>query len=683
MLSFKKWNIMKYNRDQANIIAEEYGYDAVIAIMLSAKGITDKQEIDAFFSDENELIDPFTLPDMDIAVERIGTALDNGEKIAVFGDFDADGITSTALLYLYLTDCGGDVQYYIPDRNKEGYGLNKAAIDAFHSDGVSLIITVDNGIAAADEVNYANEIGIDVVITDHHMQSDFIPNAVAVVNPHRRDSICKYCEWAGVGVTFKLVCALNGDEDEIIEKYSDLTAIGTIADVVSVCGENRILIKKGLKKINASKRLGIVALKGVSGMISKTIDSVNLAFGICPRINAAGRMGSAERAVKLLITEDGDEAVRLAEEISQANSDRIDVETEMFNDADEYIHTHPEILYDRILVLSGKGWNPGVGGIVASKLVEKYGKPCIVISETDDDTVKGSCRSINGFSIFEALSSASSLLEQFGGHTLAAGFSIKKENIDDFRIAVNDYAEKMFHNMPVPQIDIDFKLNPASVNLNTLESLNAFQPFGTDNTKPVLGLYKMEILNITSVSGNKHVKLTLFKNGVTIQALYFNHSSFHLPFMRGDIVNCAVTLEKNEYYGRVNVSVFIKDIKLSVCDDDDIISGRQLFNNFMTDNLSDGEIDRIAVERDDIAIVYRWIKHFNGWGYSYEDLYIRMNVPSLNFAQFLISVEIMKQIGVIIEDTESGRLDLPIEAVKMKLTDSEIYNKMCSLATPF
>ena len=681
-MAFKKWVLSEYDKDLAKDLIESYDVDALTAILLTSRGITKAEQIEAFLNDEVFLIDPFTLPDMDLAVDRIGTAIDSGEKIAIFGDFDADGVTSTAMLYLYLKECGADVIYYIPSRINEGYGLNIKAIDEFKNEGVSLIITVDNGISAFDEVEYARSLGIDVVVTDHHMQGSVLPDAVAVVNPHRNDSECEYSDWAGVGVAFKLICALDGSEEEILNKYADLISIGTVADIVPVLGENRVIIKKGIELINNSKRLGIVALKGVAGVNDKTLTSNDIAFALSPRINAAGRIGSASKAVELLITDEPDKAIELAEQINEYNSQRVKIENEMLQSA---IWRLEEMVdnYDRVLVIDGKGFNSGVSGIVASRICERYGKPCIIIADDGEEILKGSCRSINGFNIFEALSACCDSLVQFGGHTLAAGLSIKRDKVDEFRALINDYASKMFRYMPANELKIDFKINPASINLDTLNSINLFQPFGMNNSKPLFGIFGAKLLNVTPVSGDKHVKLTLAKNDTTFSAMYFGHSTYSIPFSRGDMVDIAVSIEKNEYYGKINVSIFIKDIKFSGFKDEAIIGGKNVFENFMRNEMNSKEIKYILTDRDNIAQIYRFIKENNGWVNSLEDMYMSIKPVRMNFSQFMLSFKIMLELGIVIRDDDRDRYDLPIVSEKVNIPDSEYYKKMLDYKNKF
>lgn len=678
-MAYKKWNVSKNDKALAKELMEQYDIDAITAILLSSRGITDEDNIESFFSDDFVSVDPFTLPDMDLAVERIGFAIDNGEKIAIFGDFDADGVTSTALLYSYLKSVGASVIYHVPDRMKEGYGLNKEAVKRFKEQHIDLIITVDNGISAFDEVALANDLGMDVVVTDHHMQGGILPDAVAVVNPHRTDSECEYEDWAGVGVAFKLVCALAGSEDEILEEYADLVCIGTVADIVPVLGENRHLIKKGLLQINDTKRLGIAALKGVAGAGNKQLTEGDIAFVISPRINAAGRIGSASKAVELLITEDADTAIRLAEEINEYNSERIKIENKMFEDACELL-SDDTYIHDRVLVLCCTGWNSGISGIVASKICEKFGKPCIIIADTGADVLKGSCRSIKGFSIFEALSACCDSLEQFGGHMLAAGLSVRRDKVDEFRELINDYASKMFRYMPAPEINIDVKINPASISLDTYYSVSRFAPFGMNNPKPLFGIYKAQIYSISPISGNKHIKISLSKNNQSFSVIYFGYSTTSVPFQRGDIVDLAISIEKNDYYGKPTLSLFLKSIRHSGFNDDNILGGKRVYENFMRGETNRAELASIITNRDNIAQIYRFIRARNGWKFSMEELYMNLKPVIMSYCQMRISLEIMIDLGIVIYDTDRGRIDLPIQPMKVNIPDSAIYKKINELS---
>ena len=481
-MSRKKWVISPCDRDAAASISENCGVDPFAAYLLCARGITDEFEVESFLYD-TDLMNPFELPDMDKAAERTLSAIENGEKITVFGDYDADGVTSTALLYSYLKSKGACVDYYIPDRAGEGYGMSIDAIQALKERGTELIITVDNGISAIEEVEYAHNIGMDVVVTDHHRVGEALPRAVAVVDPHRADAELEFREWAGVGVAFKFICALEGDEGyELLEQYGDIVALGTVADIVSLRGENRIIVRSGIAYMNAAisegtLRPGLAALLEASGSTA-ALDSSSLAFRFAPRINAAGRMGSAYTALRLLLSESREEALQIAEEISQANTERQTIELQIAQSAIDYIEENPHIKYQRVIVVAGKDWHQGVIGIVASRLVEKYGKPAIIISRSGE-IAKGSGRSIEGFSLYDALTYCSELLTQYGGHTLAAGMSIEDDKIDQFREKINEYASGATPAVPV--ISIDCKLNPASINPELVYSMQMLEPFGAEN----------------------------------------------------------------------------------------------------------------------------------------------------------------------------------------------------------
>ena len=678
-LSRKRWVVSKCDKDRAATIAENCGIEPFAAYLLCARGMTDEFEIESFLFD-TDLIDPFTLPDMDKACERINQALDNGEKITVFGDYDADGVTSTALLYSFLSSIGGNVDYYIPDRTGEGYGMNCGAIDALKGRGTDLIVTVDNGISAIEEIEYARSLGIDVVVTDHHKAGDVLPDAVAVVDPHRQDSCCEFNEWAGVGVTFKLISALDESEGyELLEKYADIIALGTIADIVSLKGENRILVRCGVAFINlaisnGTLREGLKALFDESASAGP-VDASSLAFRIGPRINAAGRMGSAERALKLLLTEDATEAKAIAEEISRANAERQETESGITEAAIRIIEENPQIKYSRVIVVSGEGWHQGVIGIVASRLVEKYGKPCIVISE-NGDVAKGSGRSIDGFSLYDALTYCKASLVQYGGHILAAGLSVENTRIDEFRNKINEYAINL--ERAVAELNIDCKLNPASINLDMISSIEQLAPFGADNPQPVFGLYNMEITGRQPVGNGKHMRLMLQKNGYSIGAIMFSVSASDFPFFESDKVDLAVRLSVGEYMGKAKINIQIKDIKFSGLDDDVVITSEQDYEDFSSGkDLSEEVIGRINVSRELCGDIYRFIRVNNKWHYSAEVLCHRLGLSAENIVNCRIALDVLTELGII--KFNDGCYTLPSENVKNPIDNSKIFMRAQSL----
>lgn len=672
----KKWIVNKCDKDLAANIAENCGVDPFVAYLLVARGFTDEFLVESFLYD-TDICDPFTLPDMEKACERIKSAIDACEKITIFGDYDADGVTSTALLYSYLSKVSANVDYYIPDRAGEGYGMNVSAIETLKERGTKLVITVDNGISAIEEIEKAKELGIDVVVTDHHQAGEVLPDAVAVVDPHRKDCELDFREWAGVGVAFKLVSALAScDVYDLLEDYGDILAIGTIADIVSLKGENRILVRAGLAVlnetlINGTLRKGLKALIDESGA-TKNMTSMNAAFRIAPRINAAGRMGSAERAIKLLLTDDNDEATLLAAEISSANAERQSTESGITEFAENYIEKHPEIKFSKVIVVDGENWHQGVIGIVASRLCEKYGKPCIVISK-NGETAKGSGRSIDGFSLYEALSFCKDILVQYGGHKLAAGLTVETEKIDEFRKMINEYAESVDDILPV--LKLDCKLNPASINLDMLSVINILEPFGAENPQPLFGLFNMKITGIQPVGSNKHIRLTVNKNGVSLPVMLFSVTPEDFPFAVSDTVDLAVRLTSNEYMGEVKVSIQVKDIKLSDVNDDEVLKSLVLYESFRRgDELSKEQKQKLLPDREFCGNVYKYLRANNGFSSTEEILCYRLGFKEEKISALKIALDMFIELGVI--NYENGKYLLPTESKKVELTESNIYKSL-------
>lgn len=674
-LSRKKWVVSECNKDIAATIAENCGVEPFAALLLCSRGMTDEFEVESFLYD-TDLSDPFALPDMEKAVERIKLALENGEKISVFGDYDADGVTSTALLYSYLSSRGANVDYYIPDRDGEGYGMNLGAIDALKERGTTLIITVDNGISSIDEVAYAKTLGIDVVVTDHHKVGEVLPDAVAVVDPHRSDFLSDFCDWAGVGVAFKLVCALDGSEGyELLEEYGDIVTVGTIADIVPLKGENRIIVRSGVAFINAaiadgSLRKGLRALIEAGGSATK-LDATAVAYRIAPRINAAGRMGSAERALKLLLCDDEAQARELAEEISNANTLRQSTESEIAEAAIAYTESHPEIKHRRVLVVEGEGWHAGVIGIVASRLVEKYGKPCIVISK-NGEAAKGSGRSIGEFNLYDALSYCSAELTRFGGHTLAAGLSLNTDNIASFRDKINEYARTQ--PVPVPTVNIDCKLNPATLSTDLVYSLDVLGPFGAENPSPLFGLYNMEVTAVQPVGGGKHLRISVRRKASAITAIMFSVTPAEFPFEIGDKVDLAVKLGINEYLGKEQLSVQVKAVRFAGSNDDAVMGSLVDYDDFCAGGeLTDELLQKISVDREFCARVYKYIKMMGGWCHSAEILCKRLGFSEEKISSCQIALDALSELGILVCD--NGKYNLPKENVKSALDNSEIFRR--------
>ena len=610
----RKWEVRPLDKERAAAFAQTYGVPFFLAMLMNIRGLDDAAHLREFLGEGEPLSDPFLLKDMDKAAARITRAVDNMEKIAVYGDYDADGVTSTAMLYSYLETRGADVIFYIPQREGEGYGMNIGAVEYLKEQGVSLIVTVDNGISSVQEVARANELGIDVVVTDHHRPQEILPDAVAVVDAYRPDDTSPYKHFSGVGIAFKLLMALEdgaGDVEDLLEAYSDLAAIGTIGDIVPLTGENRTLIRAGLERLSQSDRPGVQALLENAGVAGKALTSTNVAFTLVPRINATGRMGAPERAVRLLISGYEEEAEVLSEEICADNEERRRVEAEIAEAAFANIEAKG-YMKDRVVVVDGENWHHGVIGIVASRVTERCGKPCMIISRGETEA-KGSGRSIEGFSLFEAICACGDLLIKFGGHPMAAGITLKPENIEAFRKRINRYAAEHFPQMPTQTVTLDCKLNPAALSVSMAQSLTQLEPFGNGNPQPVFGLFNMELSNVTPVGGGGHLRLTLEKNGAVITAMRFNTKPEELPYHIGDKIDLAVQLEAREFRGQPSLTVIVRDMKFAAFNTEKNIASLASFEKWQRGEvLSAEDKNRLYPDRACLAAIYRALRTVNG-----------------------------------------------------------------------
>ena len=610
----RKWEVRPLDKERAAAFAQTYGVPFFLAMLMNIRGLDDAAHLREFLGEGEPLSDPFLLKDMDKAAARITRAVDNMEKIAVYGDYDADGVTSTAMLYSYLETRGADVIFYIPQREGEGYGMNMGAVEYLKEQGVSLIVTVDNGISSVQEVARANELGIDVVVTDHHRPQEILPDAVAVVDAYRPDDTSPYKHFSGVGVALKLLMALEdgaGDVEDLLEAYSDLAAIGTIGDIVPLTGENRTLIRAGLERLSQSDRPGVQALLENAGIAGKALTSTNVAFTLVPRINATGRMGAPERAVRLLISGYEEEAEVLSEEICADNEERRRVEAEIAEAAFADIEAKG-YMKDRVVVVDGENWHHGVIGIVASRVTERCGKPCMIISRGETEA-KGSGRSIEGFSLFEAICACGDLLIKFGGHPMAAGITLKPENIEAFRKRINQYAAEHFPQMPTQTVTLDCKLNPAALSVSMAQSLTQLEPFGNGNPQPVFGLFNMELSNVTAVGGGGHLRLTLEKNGAVITAMRFNTKPEELPYHIGDKIDLAVQLEAREFRGQPSLTVIVRDMKFAAFNTEKNIASLASFEKWQRGEvLSAEDKNRLYPDRACLAAIYRALRTVNG-----------------------------------------------------------------------
>lgn len=640
-MNIKKWEVAPLNRERAAQIAERYSLPFFLSMLLEIRGFEDEEEIRDLLSG-GRLSNPLLMKDMDKAVERIRRAIDQFEKIAVYGDYDADGVTATSILFTYLEAVGADVIYYIPQREGEGYGMNLHAVEILHEEGVSLIITVDNGIASVAEVARAKELGMDVVVTDHHRPQREIPEAYAVVDAYQVDDHGLYKDLSGAGVALKLVMALeDGDAGSVLEEYADLAALGTVADVVPVLGENRTIVKAGLNILSRGGRAGVDALLEQSGMEGKAATATSLAFTVIPRINATGRMGAPERAVRLLTCDSQEEAQPLSAEICEDNERRREVEAEIAKEAMERIESEGSLLYSRVIVVDGKGWHHGVIGIVASRITERFGKPCVVIS-VDGNMAKGSGRSVEGFSLFQAVCACGDLMERYGGHPMAAGVTLKAENVPLFRERINQYAAQVCPEMPAQVLSIDCKLNPAALSPEMPQSLEPLEPYGSGNPQPLFGLYNMELRQVVPVGGGNHLRLICAKKGVAVTCMKFGTTPEDFPFSPGDVLDLAVTLEAKEFRGEQKLTVSVRDIKLSGLDMDQCIHTYRLYEKLQREEpLSPQEGAELLPSRQDLAVLYRKLVSLKGQGFSAQSL--ARDLPGFHLGKVLLGLDMLEE----------------------------------------
>ena len=561
----KKWQIYETDENKKEEIKEKYKLNDLLATILVNRGITDKEKIRQFLEPtRQDFYNPYLMKDMEIAVERIIKAIENQEKVIIYGDYDVDGITSTTVLKKFFKDLGLEVSYYIPNRLNEGYGLNKKAIDNIVNEGYSLMITVDCGISAVEEIDYANSLGLETIITDHHEPGEVLPRALAVVDNKRKDSTYPFRDLAGVGVAFKLCQAIGiklGLKEETYLKYLDIVCVGTISDIVPLVDENRVITKLGLLLVKQTKNMGLKSIINSSGY--SNIDSNTISFGVAPRINACGRMGKAEEALELLLSTDIYKVNELTKKLNEHNKERQEIEKSICESALEKIEKN-HLDENRTIVVGGEDWHHGVIGIVSSKITDMYFKPSILLSFEEDGIGKGSGRSIPGFDLHQALTKCQNTLEKFGGHSMAVGITIKKEKLEEFREEFEEIAKKEKIEEIVPILNVDAKIELNSVDKEIIESLKALEPFGEANKMPIFAFKNLRIDSIRALSEGKHLKLTLKENNRIINAIGFNMGILAEEYRIGDKIDVAGILEINTFNGVDNLQINIKDIMKSV-----------------------------------------------------------------------------------------------------------------------
>ena len=666
-MKLTQWKVGTYDQTLVDELISLLGVPSLTAKLLVARGITDERAVEEFTKkDLSSLLDPFLLKDMEKAVLRIERAIEAGEKICIYGDYDADGVTSTYIMVHYLRSRGVECTYYIPDRFEDGYGVSETALRGIKDSGVSLVVTVDTGITAVEEIEYANEIGLDVVITDHHKCGETLPSAVAIVNPNRADCTYPFPNLAGVGVAFKLICAMSGGDRTVMEKNLPYVCIGTVADVMPITEENRIIVSHGLAYITERRETGITALLDAAGSRkNEPITSGGVGFLIGPRMNAAGRMGNAELALDLLFAE-GEEAQKLAEELNDKNRERQACESKIMKEALAVICEHPEYKEGSAIVISGDKWHHGVLGIVASRICNMFEKPTILIS-VEDGECRGSGRSVAGVSLHRALGACSELLLKFGGHDLAAGISILPENIGKFREKLNlELSSEMGSFVPV--LNIDFEVGPEELTREQVRSLDVMEPYGKLNEEPVMRINKCKVSKIIPIGNGSHTKLVI-EHGGTFQCVYFGKTSDSLPFSEGDYADFAFTPKINMMYGE-NVQLHIKDARPCESVLGELKEAEKL--------LSGERVDDLEISYGELGTIWRMItKGAFPKSLPVTEALRRITLADrgINANKLILALLIFSEVELMDFDYEGYRVNIRIAEHnnKVDLNDSETY----------
>lgn len=642
-----KYGIWKVSQPEAGAVNALVGsgYAPLAAMVLASRGMEDDHQARAYLDCNAPLLDPFLMTDMDKAAGRVGLAMSRGEKIAVFGDYDVDGITATCLLTDFLRRHGADAVSYIPGRLEEGYGLNPIAIHQLHDEGVKLIVTVDCGITAVSEAELCRQLGIDLVITDHHECKQTLPAAIAVVDPHRPDGGYPHKNLSGVGVAFKLASALCGSQEGVLEEYADMVCLGTVADVMPLQGENRVFVARGLESLAHTKRPGIAALMAECGCAPETVSASSIGFMLAPRINAAGRMGQIDLAVELFLTDDPDKAAEAARGLCELNRQRQAVESEIYRQA---VSMLPMGKPPEAIVLADESWHQGVVGIVASRIAEEYACPTFLIC-LDGEHGKASSRSHGGFNLFASLSALSPLLESYGGHELAAGFTITRANIPEFRRQICALAAKFYtDDVPRTVLDVDCAVSPELLTLHNVDSLQMLEPCGNGCPKPVLMVKNLTIDRISMVGGGRHMRLRLCSGHTYLNAIYFSANPQTVSIQPGDLVDVAFTPQVNEFRGTRTVQMNVIDIRPSCSAE--CLPDAAPYRDMQRGNLTASEAAALLPDRKVLALVWRYLDAANPVQESPVCLcrkIVRWSGKPLNLGQMLTCLDIFRDVGLL------------------------------------
>ena len=642
-----KYGIWKVSQPEAGAVNALVGsgYAPLAAMVLASRGMEDDHQARAYLDCNAPLLDPFLMTDMDKAAGRVGLAMSRGEKIAVFGDYDVDGITATCLLTDFLRRHGADAVSYIPGRLEEGYGLNPIAIHQLHDEGGKLIVTVDCGITAVSEAELCRQLGIDLVITDHHECKQTLPAAIAVVDPHRPDGGYPHKNLSGVGVAFKLASALSGSQEGVLEEYADMVCLGTVADVMPLQGENRVFVARGLESLAHTKRPGIAALMAECGCAPEAVSASSIGFMLAPRINAAGRMGQIDLAVELFLTDDPDKAAEAARGLCELNRQRQTVESEIYRQA---VSMLPMGKPPEAIVLADESWHQGVVGIVASRIAEEYACPTFLICLAGEHG-KASSRSHGGFNLFASLSALSPLLESYGGHELAAGFTITRANIPEFRRQICALAAKFYtDDVPRTVLDVDCAVSPELLTLHNVDALQMLEPCGNGCPKPVLMVKNLTIDRISMVGGGRHMRLRLCSGHTYLNAIYFSANPQTVSIQPGDLVDVAFTPQVNEFRGTRTVQMNVIDIRPSC--NAECLPDAAPYRDMQRGNLTAGEAAALLPDRKMLALVWRYLDAANPVQESPVCLcrkIVRWSGKPLNLGQMLTCLDIFRDVGLL------------------------------------
>ena len=684
----RTWELQEQDEAVVASLQQGLGVSPVIARLLCNRGLTTVQKAKDFLNKSiDSLYDPLLIPDMDKAVARIEQAVAAGEKITIFGDYDVDGITSTSVLYRYLTGRGATVEYYIPNRCEEGYGISRAAVDRIRENGSTLIVTVDSGITAIDEVEYAKSLGIDTVVTDHHECQEHLPDAAAVVNPKRVDSRYPFKDLAGVGVVFKLVCAMNRRENlqKTIDDFAGLVAFGTIADVMPLVGENRVIVALGMTRIEHSRNPGLKALVARAGVEHRRIRASTIGFTLAPRVNAAGRVGGARRAVELFLTQDPLEADEIAASLCEANRVRQEEEDKILRRALAQIEQDEDFSKHKIIVLAGKEWHHGIIGIVSSRLSDRYYLPSIMISFDEDGVGKGSCRSIASFNIYEALEKCSDYLEKFGGHALAAGLTVRRENYEAFRSAILEIADSQLTDEDLsPKINIDCEIDARDISMDTVMDIRYLEPYGMGNPAPVFLCRGLVIVDIYPLSGDKHLRLTLRHGNLTFAAFLFGHSSSQFEFLRGERIDICCNIDLNTFRGVSSVQVVIKDYRESEKQVAQRERGRALYARLRQGELDGAQAIAVLPHKTDFVAVYRLFcsKQTPDTLSMTARLLSTIDHGPMEHCRLRICLDVLEEMGILNMTVDGDSLQVTVNHIegKVNLNNSVILQELRKLA---